>query len=179
MTTIRSGFVPTTGVTQTPASERASTSTPAAQPEGWEQFQDAFSTAPATAIESLRQRANELGRPEVVAPLSGLNVTDDAHHSVASNTLRNYPVKDIYSELYTEPAPVQDNGLDAFLDKFYKTPGTALAELRNKANEIGRPEAVQALAGLILEDGGHYSGPSNAMRNYPIAQIYQDVYGNS
>lgn len=180
MTTIRSGISPTPGLTaQTPVSERQSASTPTSTPKGWDQFQDAFSSAPATAIENLRQRANELGRPDVVAPLSGLQVTDNGHHSVASNTLRNYPVKEIFSELYTDQAPAQDSGWKDFQSKFYATPGTALTELRNKAQEIGRPELVDGLAGLMIEDGGHHSAASNAMRNYPIQKIYESVFGNS
>lgn len=179
MTTIRTGVLPAAVPSTNTAADaaRSSAGTPAAaDPAGWDAFADSFAANPATQLELLRQRANELGRPELVAPLTGLRLTDDGHHSVASNTLRNYPVKDIYGALFSE-APAAPEGFEAFKTAFHAAPATELEKLRARANELGRPEVMAAFAGLQLQDGGHHSIASNALRNYPFENAWNALNG--
>jgi hypothetical protein len=160
----------------TTAPEAARPPAPAkpADPAGWKQFQDDFYAKPATQLNALRARAAEIGKPELVASLSGLQIVDNGNHSIASNTMRNYPIKDIYAELYTAaPAP----GWQAFEEAFYKAPATQLEVLRAKAAEIGKPEIVAPFTGLQIQDGGHHSIASNTMRNYPVKEAYAALFG--
>lgn len=178
MTTIRPGAAPFSAPTSsTSATPSARPQTPAkADPKGWSEFADGFYANPATGIETLRNRANELGRPELVAPLTGLRLSDDAHHSVASNTMRNYPVKDIYGALFSDDA-APSNGFADFQRAFTAAPATELEKLRARANELGKPEIVAPFTGLQLQDGGHHSIASNALRNYPFEAAYRALYG--
>src|SRR4051812_14127513 len=70
-----------------------------AETGGWEGFRDEFLATPRTALEQLRGKAIDLGRQDLVAPLSGLQIEDGGNHSIASNVLRNYPIHDIYNTL--------------------------------------------------------------------------------
>lgn len=179
MTDIRTGFAPRALVNTPSTQSTPSTDAPAAAPQGWEKFQDNFYAAPASQIDVLRQRANELGKPEVVAPLNGLQLSDGPDAArFASNAMRNYPVKEIYSELYTETAPAQASGFEGFKTAFYAAPASQLDVLRARANELGKPEIMDAFKGLNLADGPNaYRSAGNALMNYPFEQAYNALYG--
>lgn len=176
MTTIRSTSAPGAQTSRADTqAEQLPERAPAANrdsdaPAGWQHFQDSFREAPATQLEQLRTRAAEQGRSEVVAPLSGLSVTNDDHHSVASNVLRNYPVKDIYAALYSDPADLP--GWADFRQTFLAAPASGLEALKQRASAAGREDLVAPLAGLDVTDDGHHSIGTNILQNYGIKDIY-------